>query len=429
MRTISKRKTHDEYVKELAEKNSSIEPLEQYIDAKTKILHRCKIDGYTWYICPNKTLMNRGCPKCGNHINKDTFSYKNELSNINPNIEVIDEYENVNIPILHHCLLHNIYWKIRPADALKGHGCYKCKSEKISMRLKRPEYEYIKLLKQKNPNIILCENYINTVTPVLHYCITHDIYWKVRPSTVLQGGGCHLCGINKLKDKIKSNDVYIDQLYSINPNIIPMDTYQGANISIKHKCLLDDYQWNVKPANLLSGKGCPKCAKNNRWTHEEYISSINNLYKNIKVIGTYKNMNTPILHECTKHHHIWYARPADILRGKGCKKCKSSHGEHLIQLYLEQNNIPYEIQKTFDGCKDKQFLPFDFYLPTCNTCIEYDGIQHFQPVEFFGGVDSFKYQQYHDKLKDEYCQKNGISLLRIPYYKNIEEELNNFLFN
>ena len=52
--------------------------------------------------------------------------------------------------------------------------------------------------------------------------------------------------------------------------------------------------------------------------------------------------------------------------------------------------------------------------------------------EFYaiGGEEYFKYVQYHDKIKNEYCKNNGILLLRIPYYKfqNIKEELNNFLF-
>ena len=73
-------------------------------------------------------------------------------------------------------------------------------------------------------------------------------------------------------------------------------------------------------------------------------------------------------------------------------------------------------------------LPFDFYLPKYNSCIEFDGIQHYEPVEHFGGQESYDYTVKHDKIKNEYCKNNGILLLRIPYYKNVEEELNNFLF-
>ena len=68
------------------------------------------------------------------------------------------------------------------------------------------------------------------------------------------------------------------------------------------------------------------------------------------------------------------------------------------------------------------------YLPNNFICIEYDGGQHTKPIEHFGGAKVFERTIKHDKMKDEYCKNNGISLLRIPYFKNVEEELNNFLF-
>lgn len=58
---------------------------------------------------------------------------------------------------------------------------------------------------------------------------------------------------------------------------------------------------------------------------------------------------------------------------------------------------------------------FDFYLPNINTCIEYDGEQHFRPVEYFGGEDAFNRQIIYDNVKNEWCRKNGVNLIRIPY--------------
>ena len=48
---------------------------------------------------------------------------------------------------------------------------------------------------------------------------------------------------------------------------------------------------------------------------------------------------------------------------------------------------------------------FDFYLPNINTCIEYDGEQHFLPVEYFGGEDAFNRQVTYDNIKNEWCKK------------------------
>ena len=88
-------------------------------------------------------------------------------------------------------------------------------------------------------------------------------------------------------------------------------------------------------------------------------------------------------------------------------------------------NIIYNIKKkkTFKGCKSKKLLQFDFYLPKYNILIEYDGIQHYKPVGFFGGKKEFKETQMRDNIKNKYCKDNNINLIRIRYDENIEERL------
>lgn len=69
-----------------------------------------------------------------------------------------------------------------------------------------------------------------------------------------------------------------------------------------------------------------------------------------------------------------------------------------------------------------------FYLTDYNLAIEYQGEQHYRPIDYFGGKEKFEVQQKRDNIKRDYCKNNNINLLEIPYYKNVEEELNNFLF-
>ena len=69
----------------------------------------------------------------------------------------------------------------------------------------------------------------------------------------------------------------------------------------------------------------------------------------------------------------------------------------------------------FDDCKKKRTLPFDFYIPLLNLLIEYDGAQHFESPEIFGGEEGLQERQENDKIKNDYCSKNGIKLVRIPY--------------
>ena len=64
-------------------------------------------------------------------------------------------------------------------------------------------------------------------------------------------------------------------------------------------------------------------------------------------------------------------------------------------------------------------MPFDFYLPNQNMCIEYDGIHHFEPTTFGGDLEDAKRQfeltKKKDKIKDDFCKSSGIRLLRIKY--------------
>lgn len=99
-----------------------------------------------------------------------------------------------------------------------------------------------------------------------------------------------------------------------------------------------------------------------------------------------------------------------------------STGEALISRILDKEKVTYIKQKKFEDCTNLRKgrycykLPFDFYVPEKNTCIEYDGLQHFEPVKHFGGEERFKQRLILDKIKNKYCKKNKIKLLRVPYY-------------
>ena len=99
-------------------------------------------------------------------------------------------------------------------------------------------------------------------------------------------------------------------------------------------------------------------------------------------------------------------------------------GERTITLFLDKKK--YYIlnhQKTFDDLIFFSKLKFDFYLPKYNTIIEYDGIQHFEPVVFLGGDEEFEKNKQRNLLKNEYCVKNNIKLIRISYKEDILSRL------
>lgn len=115
----------------------------------------------------------------------------------------------------------------------------------------------------------------------------------------------------------------------------------------------------------------------------------------------------------------------------GCRH--QSKWEIFIADYLTSLNIVFQQQKRFNDCTNKNqtcLLPFDFYLPNHNICIEYDGEHHFYPIEMWGGYDKFLLTKENDAIKNEYCQNNNITLLRLPYTLSkidIQNEILNIL--
>ena len=100
----------------------------------------------------------------------------------------------------------------------------------------------------------------------------------------------------------------------------------------------------------------------------------------------------------------------------GCRI--QSSREYLIEEFLKKNNITYKRQFTFPDCKNKYVLRFDFALLKEDEVfylIEYDGMQHYMPIQCWGGIDGYEKTAARDKIKNEYCFDNNIPLLRLKY--------------
>lgn len=112
-----------------------------------------------------------------------------------------------------------------------------------------------------------------------------------------------------------------------------------------------------------------------------------------------------------------------IISGDNSGIGKQSRGEAKIENILNQLEIIFIKEYIFDDCINPQTqskLRFDFYLPDHNCCIEYDGEQHYQwhnSRKGWNTEDNFKQTQYRDSIKNDYCQRNKIKLIRIPYYE------------
>lgn len=255
----------------------------------------------------------------------------------------------------------------------KIYKCRECFINEVILKYEDIEYEvkkagYILVTKK--------EEFINGTTYIEYICPKHGTH-KMRAANFHNGKRCPDC-FNDKKKYIHTftPDVVYKKILDLNGELLNKEDY--INQDIKNLKIL-----------------CPRCKKN------VFITSL----KHFKQHG-----------------------------GQACEECrlKESVGERRIRQWLENNNINFIQEKWFSDCRDINPLPFDFYLYDSNTLIEFDGKQHFEQTHFFSlkqlddQFDSVtSYIQYHDSIKTDYCIKNNIVLIRIPYTEinNIEKIL------
>lgn len=201
---------------------------------------------------------------------------------------------------------------------------------------------------------------------------------------------------------------------------------RASNGGVRWKCLCDCGNYIYPTMNNLkrghtTSCGCAKI---------DYIESckidiVGKKYGKLTVLEditskTDKRRMIRCLCDCGNEH---ICAITDITTGHtmSCGCLNKSKGEMYIKEILDINNIEYIPQKRFKDCRNIKPLPFDFYLPTYNICIEYDGRQHFEPVKYWGGEERFNILKQNDSIKTNYCKDHNIVLIRIPYTTNKDD--------
>lgn len=230
-------------------------------------------------------------------------------------------------------------------------------------------------------------------------------------------------------------------LYNVGDVVNGLKILQKIPITNKHghinkeyicECVVDGNVVQIREAHLKNGVECMKCAAKKRGelqrkSHEKYVEEMAIKNPFIKIIGTYVDQNTKIKYMCKICEHKGESLPNNLLRGGGCPVCNMSNGEKVVMKYLTDHNMEFKHNYMFQDCRNILPLPFDFYLPELHMCIEYDGEQHYSPINYFGGKEKFEKQQQNDLIKDEYCKNNNINLCRIRYDQNVENVLNEYI--
>lgn len=298
------------------------------------------------------------------------------------------------------------------------------KSQKIHGSL----YDYTKVV------------YKDAKSKIVIGCKKHGDYY-ITPNKHLGGAGCQSCSKeNRIKLKTKSkidflNEANIKHENKYDYSLVPENMKRRDNIQIichQHGIFEQSGQ------NHLAGQGCPKCGLKTRilkrtLSTEEFINRASSLYENFYDYSktTYNGMYSEIEIMCSVHGSFNVLPVKHLHRKQGCPECSKelTKSKAVIEIckYFDSNGIKYIEEYKINECKNILPLPFDFYLLDLDILIEYDGIQHFKPIEYFGGQKGLDEQQYNDNIKNEYCKSTGKTLLRIRYDEDYLEKIKEFL--
>lgn len=199
------KKTNEQFIKEMKEKNSEVIPLDKYIDAKTKIRLQCNICGHIWYNNPNSILAGKRCPKCFGTPKKSNCEFIKEMAITKPYVEVLEDYIDSHTKIKFKCKKCNHKWKDSPLIILHKGLCPNC-HQSLSMKETLKKY---------------------------------NIYYYGNEN--------------------KTHENFVKEVENISPKIEILERYKSRTQNIRVRCKECGYEWNIKAMYLLMGRLCPEC--------------------------------------------------------------------------------------------------------------------------------------------------------------------------
>lgn len=272
--------------------------------------------------------------------------------------------------------------------------------------------------------------YVDHETKVIIICKEHGEFLQT-PSAHSNGKqGCPICG--RLKSdagRRKSLDNVLDRFRTVHG-----DRYDYSKVvlgnRLKEKVIIicpEHGEFLQSPHKHICNRGCPKCAGKYQLTKEEWFKKAKEIYDDKYDYS--KTVYPPPLEAkgmvtitCKEHgdftkrarDHAGYSFTGNSITQGGCQICASSLGEKRIHSVLKKYNIKSIKEYTFPNTRYR----YDFYLPELNILIEYDGAQHFIPVDICGGIDGYIQTVERDNNKNTLAEASNIPLIRIPYTKD-----------
>lgn len=409
-----------------------------YVNTKTKILIGCKNHNVTFWFetTPGPLFKGVGCPKCGidkiwktrekittqefisrsKEIHGDFYDYSHS------------EYTRSRSKLMVICKNHGKF-EISPNNHLNGKGCRECGIDRSKKsRLKGLDYFIVnsRIYHGDKYNYTHVE-YVNSKRKVRIICPLHGEFLQTLENHSV-GHGCRKCGDDFRSDNHHNKltlEIFIERCVKIWGDLYDFSKItKYVNNSSKINVICTKHgEFTSTPAQLMNGSGCYKCgleriSNSQRIEYPEFIEECITVWGDKYLVKSedYESFQSFKVY-CKTHDYFWESSGGNFLKGHGCRHCgySVSKGENEIIKVLRNNLTDFLEQHTFTEMINRRKLRCDFYLPKLNLVIEYNGKQHYQPNEFFGGKRGFDSTVERDKIKKQYCLDNGINYEIIRY--------------
>lgn len=258
-RNESRRISNKEFLDKLEiAHNGNIVALENYVNAKTKIKFKCLKDGYIWKSEPYRVMNGTGCPMCTNHIKKTEDDFIQMLSERNPDVELVSKYKSMHERALFKCKVCNYEWETTPCHLVTKHHATRC--PKCYGKIVPTTTEFIEKIYKINPNIEILDDYIDSKTKLKCRCLLCNGIFYMKPSHLISGHGCRHCTCSIGEDKIRhfldehniqyESQKFFEDLKGIRGRVLTFDFY------LPQFNLLIEFQGkqHEKPIKYFGGK-------------------------------------------------------------------------------------------------------------------------------------------------------------------------------
>lgn len=407
---------------------------EEYVDIKTYMKWQCEIHINEKPIERSMQLIETYdfiCRSCHGGIDTKRLTLEQieihcQSVQVTLNGEFV--YENNRQPLPVKCNLCNKPSNVTVRAMSQGTGCVDC-GRKRACDWSRDSIESVLSIVMFRGGNIQEKNmveYVNQRTKYLVDC-GRGHSWHTNLNNLKGGNWCKYCVPHKLD--IEEVREFLSKIGWI----LESKTYIDSSVPLKMKCSAG-HTINKPFALIKNGRGCMECynlrrGDDLRLSDERYHEAAT--IKGYICLKIPSNVHEHALWQCPKKHE-WFTSYSNFVHNNTyCPECvrhqNESRTEKVLYNCLDELELfeGYEKQKKFPTLKNRALLSFDAYLVAdgVEIAIEADGKQHYFQVKYWQDEDGFIRQHENDRIKEAYCEKNGIALIRIKYDIKTNEEI------